>query len=831
MKFNAKTGWICLALLVFAAAVVLHFWALDQRPMHPDETVNAFRFADFLQRGYYDYDPGEFHGPTLHYWTYPFAVVFGCRDIKTLDEVSLRYATAALGILLCGMPFLFWGYLSRRAIFFSAVLLAFSPGLVYYSRYYIHEMLFALFAGAFIACLWRYFAEEKLRWAILTGLFAGLMHATKETCVLVYAAAAIAIVFSHITDQRKFIRNTKKRILCKLAMLIAAVGISALLYSGFGHDFKGVKESYSTFFISTARALHTPVHTYPWYYYLDLFTWLEFFEKQPWNEDILVVLSALAIVMLFGARKVSLPCSTEMLRFTTCMTLALYVIYSIIPYKTPWNGVIILYAMALPSGIMIAWLWQQSSAWLRGLLIVMCLINPAVQSAWLNFKIPADPANPYVYAHTGPEILQMNTRIQSMIQAIGDKPDFGIYVIDDTGYYWPWPWYLRQSDKVGYWTEIDRSMLSAAIILAPLRMEERILSALYEWPPPGQKSLYMPVFDTPLPLRPGVLWQGYIRKIDYDKWLQQHRAGENKSTVKEPTTMNHDMSLLPDKPIRFSEQAMATVFEIYISSSEAKNASAAARAAFAELAGLEAELSRYIPNSDISRINNLQPGQETVVSPDTMDCLLAAQKLHRLTGGAFDPTLGKVAEEHKQTPSEAHASAHHLGMDNLELNPENLTVKVVRGYADLDLGGIGKGFALDKMAKILREWRITRAMLNAGASTVLAMDPPANQPGWPVVIRHPKNPDQIIEKPILANQALSASSIVRKSHIINPSTGKPVIDRLACWVFAADGASGDALSTAVMIMPEDKIRQLLHEKIAHKVIICTPDAQIVVLDE
>jgi thiamine biosynthesis lipoprotein len=361
-------------------------------------------------------------------------------------------------------------------------------------------------------------------------------------------------------------------------------------------------------------------------------------------------------------------------------------------------------------------------------------------------------------------------------------------------------------------------------------MEERILSALYEWPPPGQKSLYMPVFDKPLPLRPGVLWQGYIRKTDYDKW-QQHGANAGKSLVTEPSTMNQDISTLPAKPMRFSEQAMATVFEIYISSSDAKNAAAAARAAFAELAGLEAELSRYIPNSDISRINNLQPGQETVVSPDTMDCLLAAQKLHRLTGGAFDPTLGKVAEEHKQTPSEVHASAHHLGMDNLELNPEILTVKVVHGNADLDLGGIGKGFALDKIAKILRQWGITRAMLNAGASTILALDPPANQPGWPVVISHPQNPDQIIEKPVLANQVLSASSIVRTSHIINPATGKPVTDRLACWVFAADGASGDALSTAVMIMPEDKIRQLLHEKKASKVILCTPDAQIAVLSE
>lgn len=831
MNPKSKTVWILSTLLVVAAAVVLHFRALDQRPMHPDETVNAFRFADFLERGYYEYDPGEFHGPTLHYWTYPFAVIFGHHDIKTLDEVSLRYATAALGILLCGVPFLFWGYVSRRAIFFTAAFLAFSPGLVYYSRYYIHEMLFALFAGAFVACLWRYFAQEKLHWAILTGVFAGLLHATKETCVLVYAAAAAAIVFSHITDQRKFIRNTKKRIFCKMAMLIAAVGISALLYSGFGRDFKAVRESYSTFFISTARALHTPVHTYPWYYYLDLFTWLEFFEKQPWNEDVLVVLSALAVVMLFRTRQVSLPCSTEMLRFTTCMTLALYAIYSIIPYKTPWNGVIILYAMALPAGIMMAWLWQQSSAWLRGILIAVCLINPAVQSVWLNFKIPADPANPYVYAHTGPEIVQMNTRIQSMIEAIGDKPDFGIYVIDDTGYYWPWPWYLRQSDKVGYWTEIDRSMLSAAMILAPLRMEDRILNALYEWPPPGQKSLYMPVFDTPLPLRHGVLWQGYIRKNDYDKWLQQHLAGAGKPPVTEPSTMNQDLSVLSDKPMRFSEQAMATVFEIYISSSDAKNAAAAARAAFAELAGLEAELSRYIPNSDISRINNLQSGQEIIISPDTMDCLMTAQKLHHLTGGAFDPTLGKVAEQHKQTASEVHAPDHPLGLDNLELNPETFTVKVIRGYADLDLGGIGKGFALDKMAKVLQQWGITRAMLNAGASTILAMDPPQNQSGWPVVIRHPKNPDQVIEKPVLANQALSASSIVRKSHIINPSTGKPVTDRLACWVFAPDGASGDALSTAVMIMPEEKIRQLLYEKNASKVIICTPDEKIDVLEE
>ncbi|MEN6306395.1 MAG: flippase activity-associated protein Agl23 [Anaerohalosphaeraceae bacterium] len=831
MNLGSKTGWIFSALLLFVAAVWLHFQALDMRPMHPDETVNAFRFADFLERGYYDYDPGEFHGPMLHYWTYPFATLFGQRDFKTLNEVSLRCATAILGILLCGVPFLFLGYLSRRAIFFSAVLLAFSPGLVYYSRYYIHEMLFALFAGAFIACLWRYFAEEKLRWAILTGLFAGLMHATKETCVLVYAAAAVAIVFSHITDQRKFIRNTKKRVACKIAMLVVAAGISALLYSGFGHDLKGVKESYSTFFISTARALHTPVHTYPWYYYLDLFTWLEFFEKQPWNEDILVVLSALAVVMLFCTRKISLPCSTEMLRFTTCMTLSLYAIYSIIPYKTPWNGVVILYAMALPSGIMIAWLWQQRSRWLRLVLILVCVVNPMVQAWWLNFKIPADPANPYVYAHTGPEIFQMDSRIQSMIQAVGNRPDFGIYVIDDTGYYWPWPWYLRQSDKVGYWNEIDRSMLSATIILAPLRMEERILNALYEWPPSGQKSLYMPVFDKPLPLRPGVLWQGYIRKDDYDKWLQQRVSDVNKSPVTEPSTMNHDMSPLSDKPIRFSEQAMATVFEIYISSSETKNAAAAARAAFAELAGLEAELSRYVPNSDVSRINNLQPSQETVVSPDTMDCLLTAQKIHQLTGGAFDPTLGKVAEQQKQTTSASHAPVHHLGMDNLELDPENLTVRVKQGHADLDLGGIGKGCALDKMAKILRQWNISRAMLNAGASTILAMDPPANQAGWPVVIRHPKDPDQIIEKPILANQALSASSIVRKPHIINPATGKPVTDRLACWVFAADGASGDALSTAVMIMPEEKIRQLLHEKNASKVIICTPDAQIAVLKD
>src|ERR1039458_5382741 len=138
---------------------------------------------------------------------------------------------------------------------------------------------------------------------------------------------------------------------------------------------------------------------------------------------------------------------------------------------------------------------------------------------------------------------------------------------------------------------------------------------------------------------------------------------------------------------RFAHQAMATEFEIFCVHPSGEYAQQAAWAAFDLLDRLESELSRFIPNSDISRINHLAAGESARVSRWTMDCLEIAREACNQTGGAFDISLG-------------------TGLATLQLSRRVSAVRATTGAVRLDLGGIGKGYALDRMAEVLAEWDI-----------------------------------------------------------------------------------------------------------------------------
>ena len=148
---------------------------------------------------------------------------------------------------------------------------------------------------------------------------------------------------------------------------------------------------------------------------------------------------------------------------------------------------------------------------------------------------------------------------------------------------------------------------------------------------------------------------------------------------------------------------MATVFEVHCVARRRAIRRQAAHAAFDLVDRLEQELSRFIANSDISRVNHLAAGQSTRVSPWTMECLEIARHIYDLTGGAFDVSIGS-------------------GLERLELVPDEFTVHAREAGARLDLGGIGKGYAVDRMAEVLEEWEIPRALVHGGFSSVLALD-------------------------------------------------------------------------------------------------------------
>ena len=268
---------------------------------------------------------------------------------------------------------------------------------------------------------------------------------------------------------------------------------------------------------------------------------------------------------------------------------------------------------------------------------------------------------------------------------------------------------------------------------------------------------------------------------------------------------------------RYQHRAMATLFEIVSADGDDAFSAGAVQAAFEEIDRLEQDLSRYLPNSDVSRINNLQPDHSVRVSADTFECLRLSLQYSGETAGAFDVTTGALKDcwvgrdRSLRTPSagEIERARGRSGMHRLELDEGNMTVRA-RGTAPLiDLGAIGKGFAVDRAAELLREWGVASALVHGGTSSVYAFGDYPGDAGWPVTLSNPVRLPEVLEKVLLRDQGLGGSGITKGMHIIDPRSASPVASRRASWVLSHTATRSDALSTACMIMTQEEIAGLI----------------------
>lgn len=253
----------------------------------------------------------------------------------------------------------------------------------------------------------------------------------------------------------------------------------------------------------------------------------------------------------------------------------------------------------------------------------------------------------------------------------------------------------------------------------------------------------------------------------------------------------------------FNHEAMATTFQIFVAGSPPAYARQAATAAFRELDRLENELSRFLATSEIARINQLKAGESLTLAEDTLQCLLGAVQISAITGRAFDP---------------AYATPRPPGADEplFALDPSSHTLTSLTERLHLDLGAVGKGYALDVMATVLAEWDISAACLQSGGSTALALAPPPDATGWPIGVAD--------EVRLFSRRAVSGSGLaVQGEHLIDPRTRAPAVRRRRVWSFADSAADSDALSTAFFVLSDAAVAEFCESHPDFGAVLTLPD--------
>ena len=278
----------------------------------------------------------------------------------------------------------------------------------------------------------------------------------------------------------------------------------------------------------------------------------------------------------------------------------------------------------------------------------------------------------------------------------------------------------------------------------------------------------------------------------------------------------------------FAETHMGCSFKIVLYSTSEPTAIRASRAAFDRIAALDATLSDYQPESELSRLSTKAGGPPVPVSADLFDVLARSRAFHDKTEGVFDVTIAPVgrlwrrARRDRKLPDPGTlAEARALvGSDKLRLDPAGRTVQLLRPGMRLDVGGIAKGYASQAAIDVLRSQGITRALVGGAGDIVVAEPPPGTQ-GWTIGVAglNPSQtePDAYI---LLKNAAISTSGDAerfviidghRYSHIINPVTGMAVEERASVTVVAPDGATADALETSIYLLGPERGLKLIEQ--------------------
>ncbi len=273
----------------------------------------------------------------------------------------------------------------------------------------------------------------------------------------------------------------------------------------------------------------------------------------------------------------------------------------------------------------------------------------------------------------------------------------------------------------------------------------------------------------------------------------------------------------PAQYMQYSRRAMAAEFVVFTNAGEYENAFEAAVEALDEVTRLEKVLSYFLPESEISRLNEDGPYYPVSVSPEVYLLLQTCKALYEATGGAFDMTATPLSEvwgfmrREGRVPTEEERldALAKVSTGKIQWFDEDSALQLGCEGMKVSLGSIGKGFALDSAAGILERAGLNDFLFHGGLSSVLARGARRGREDWLVGLHHPLKKDERLMEIPLRNRALGTSGSAtqffwsngkRFGHVLDPRTGFPASNVLSATALAPNATEADALATAFYVM-------------------------------
>jgi len=277
-----------------------------------------------------------------------------------------------------------------------------------------------------------------------------------------------------------------------------------------------------------------------------------------------------------------------------------------------------------------------------------------------------------------------------------------------------------------------------------------------------------------------------------------------------------------------TRNAMGTVFRICLFAEDQTHALASYEAAFEEIERLEETLSMFRPTSEISRINRLAGQRPVTTDGEVFGLLEKALSYSRMTHGAFDVTVGPLmrawgffrAQGRLPDGDELAAARSKTGYEKVQLDPPSRIVRFTAPEMEIDLGAIGKGYAVDCAISVLSEAGIAAALVDAGSSTISALGAPPGSSGWRVHVPDPLQRSKSLSTLALRDRSISTSGNYERffelngktyGHILDPRTGTPAHGVLQASLVAANATMSDALSSAAFVLGTEAGAELVEE--------------------